>query len=668
MAETTFSRLNMRYGLIYHASDANMAVTDMDSDEADKSRFVLSAETLGDGNYIRIFGEKIPLFSPSVTSYKGEAVFAVFSSDYETSAIARRDAKINFQKLEEGDKVESVPKRDEYSFGNMLLFQEEEENEGKEEESTEETLSEEERNQKKRELKKISTTYVLECCTSPDFVVFKTTAWIDGANLHIMVPSEYPDLIRRNVSEITSYKFERVIIHPLEYHSPNDEYFYIPIKTACIAALAAERLHLPVEIRESARAERGWLKYDFTTYLDGEKPVASRISVEADLGRYPYLWREFQRQTMAAIIPPYHLEALHVEVSVKDSETMPSSLFGSLGYSEALGASEVHTSDIAKAIGKNPLEFRLQLFDEKRKFTDFMPAVDNSELKNITKSVGGKSYFERKWYSSFLQNGEFGLIGKLRGTGIASGIGISGFSTTFVTENEFQALLTYTQKDTVQINSSAFSHGTALKYWKRIIMEELGLESDNQVVFLPYGPDTKDSGPKVLSRFICNFSEQLRTGARRLKQLKESEKPPFSLLIDVENKFSPCEFDSGSFGSMVMEVEISESSLDVVVTRLWADFSLESVAEEERLMNAIKQHILRKISVLGAKLSPKSKMHVTFSHRSSENVAAITELVKGLTVGSLSNAIKEALGGREITLPVTAEKIRFALREKGEKK
>lgn len=642
----------MRYGLIRHADGANLLISSMEAKEMERPHLTLSAETLGENNYIRVFGEKIPIFSPGITGYKGEAIFAVFASDYETADILAREAEITYEEVnkEEGEETAKT-RKDEYSYGNILAFSEKE--------------NDDDGSEKSNGIVKLEHSYMLNKTTSPSHIIFKTTSWHEGANLHVMVPTEYPMLVKKCVSEVTGVRIERVVIHQLEYHSPNDEYFLTPIKTACIAALATESLKVPVEIRESAYSERGEVKYNFTTYMKDGKPLAEQITLEAELGKYPYLWREYQRQAMAAIIPYYPLEALSVEIKIKTSDERPSTLFGSLGYAEALGASEYHISEMARVAKMSPLAYRFLLLGDKRKFTDYIPALESDELKKVLDNIGKKSYFERKWFSCHQQRGDFGLIEKLRGIGIASGVGISGFSTTFITENEFQAVMTYTQKNTVQINSSAFSHGTALKFWKTMIKEEMGLESEEQVIFLPFGPDTKDSGPKILSRFICNFSQQLISGAKRLKQLRESEKPPFSLIIDVENKFSPCEFDPSSFGAMIIEVVIKESAFSLEVTRLWAEFSLESVAEEEKLMNSIKQNILKTIARLGATISDNAKMSISFSHKNSAKVASTSELVRALTTSALANALREALGDKEAFLPVTSESLRKAIREKG---
>ena len=132
MAETTFSRLNMRYGLIRHADGANLLISSMEAKEMERPHLTLSAETLGENNYIRVFGEKIPIFSPGITGYKGEAIFAVFASDYETADILAREAEITYEEVnkEEGEETAKT-RKDEYSYGNILAFSEKENDDDK---------------------------------------------------------------------------------------------------------------------------------------------------------------------------------------------------------------------------------------------------------------------------------------------------------------------------------------------------------------------------------------------------------------------------------------------------------------------------------------------------------------------------------------------------------
>lgn len=675
----------MRFGILLTSNESNVEIRNIKMPELEQKYYVLKADDIPGENRIDIFGTKIPILAEEAIHYKGEAILAIFGPDYESTEILKRQIEIETGEISEPEKkveqqetvnpeaaaetsrdeppidieiedVKDLPfsaedeekiTRDEYGWGNIEDFRQGK-REAKDEEGNITEIF--------KEYRKVESEFNLSSVDSELYTLYSTTCWTEGNSLHVDVPTQYPELVRRSVAEATGIDLKKVILHIQDYNSPADEFFYRPTKIACIAAVACLKLKLPVEIRSRAYSRRGAIKTIRTTYLsDDNHPLAEEVVHTVELGAYPILWREYQRQAIAGLIPSYPLSAFKATVQVEKSDRFPSSLFASLGYSEALASTEYHISEIAKAVDMTPLQFRMTACKDKRKFTDYLPAIELTDIKKITKSVASKSSFDRKWSANNFQKFDFGLLGYIRGIGLASGIGIAGFSTSFIKEHDFQAKLTYTAKDTVTVNSSAFSHGTALKYWQNIIQEELNLDRSDDVIFISSEQSPIDSGPKVLSRFVCNFSRQLLAGAKRLKQLKETEKPPFSLLVDVENKYFPCEFDEGCFGSMVVEIRINENDYRVVVEEVWAEYSIGVIAEETILMNTIKQTIMRTLAENGAILSEHCRINVSINRRLTDNVAAVVSMTRALATGALMNALTQAFGKKGALLPTSAE-------------
>lgn len=672
MAEKkNLSRINMRFGIILTLPESKKIIRNINIPELDSKYTVIKAEDIPGENSIEIFGTKIPILASEELHYKGEAILAIFGTDYESVEILRRQIRVELGDSEEkpsassdeetvseegtdnpdtekeqaDDNIEKLTSH-EYGWGNIEEFRQ---NRRETEESVEASAEE-------KQLRKMQSTFELRSIETGLYTIYSATCWQDGSQLHIEVPTQYPELVRKSVARATGMDLKKIIIHIKDYHAPADEFFYSPTKISAIAAVACLKLKCAVELRSRAYSRRGAIRTERTTYMSEDNhPVAEEVVHTVELGAYPILWQEYQRQAIAGLIPSYPLQAFKAQVKIETSELYPSSLYASLGYSEALASTEYHITELAKSADMTPLQFKLFACKDKRKFTDYLPAIELSELKKITKSVAVKSSFDRKWSANSFQKGDFGLLGYVKGIGLSSGIGIAGFSSTFIKEHEFQAKLIYTPKDTVAVNSSAFSHGTALKYWKNMIKDELGLEKPDDVVFLSSDQSPIDSGPKVLSRFVCNFSRQLQAGAKRLRSLKEKEEPPFSLLVDVENKFFPCEFDEGCFGSMVLEIKVDESDYRVVVEEIWVEYSIGVIAEETILMNTIKQTIMRSLAENGADLSPLCKINISINRRMTDNVAAVVSMTRALTTGALMNALAQAFGKKGASLPTSAE-------------
>ena len=709
MAEKkNFSRIGMRFGCIVSTDEAGCEIRNVVMPELDQKYTAITADDIPGNNDIDIFGTRIPLLAKDELHFKGEAIMALFGPDYESAEILKRQIIIETGEIREKhedvhpDSItinKPIPEEDEdeeiQDEAEIILSEPIEEKPAIDIEimdmpdleelrrRTEKTETEEEkltsgeygwgnlddyRYGKKevhdedgveleilKEFKRVQSTFTLDPVETSLYTLYTATCWMEGNILHIEVPTQYPELVRESIARVTGLEKKKIILHIRDYNSPYDEFFYPPAKLASLAAIACLKLKAPVELRTKAYSRRGAIRTERITYMNEEnRPVAEEVVHTVDLGAFPYLWKEYQRQAIAGLIPSYPLSAFKATVKIEKSINYPSTLFASLGYSEALAATEYHVSELAKESGMTPFQFKIHVNRDKRKFTDYLPAIELGEIRKLTTAIAQKSSFDRKWSANNFQRGDFGLLGYLKGIGIASGIGIAGFSTSFIKENEFSAKMTYTAKDTVTVNSSAFSHGTALRYWKSILQEELGLEKADDAIFLSSEQNPIDSGPKILSRFVCNFSRQLQAGAKRLRQLKETEKPPFSLLVDVENKYFPCEFDEGCFGAMAIELRIDERDYEVTIEEVWAEYSIGVIADEATLVNTIRQAIMRTLVENGANLSAQCGINITINRRITDNIAAVGSVTRALTTAALMNAITQAFGKKGAYLPTSA--------------
>ena len=644
MAERkNFSRYNMRCGILIRASEGGLRVKEIRKPDTDSRYLFITAGDLVGAHSIAINGSHIPLMAADRTAFAGDILMAVFAPDYESAEIMRREISIDTEKTDEIDEgTIKLPPALEYGWGDFTPQEDGE--------------------------KKYRTTeseFTLSHVAEPSLRSYTVTAWTDNANLHIEAPCEWMELVRTAVSDSTGYPKKNIHVHPARYTSKHDEYFISPAILAVFAASAAIKTGLPSEIKDRAIYSRPEIVVKRSTLTDEEgKPLSETVAMTVDMGAYPILPDEYQRQAMAGIIPPYPLKQFNASISIKTSGRYPASFAGSLGYSEALAATEFHISRLAEDASMTPYMYRTAVEKEKRKFTDYLPGFELEEQKKTAEKAVKQSTYERKWSANMFQSGDFSLLGYIRGIGMATGAGISGFSTEFSKKSGFSAVMTFTQKGNVTVNTSALCHPGIMKKWKKIISDRIIPGHPDHVMFLDYSSDTADTGPDVLSRITASFTPQLESAAKNLAVLKESETLPVSLRFDAENTYYPCEFENTGSGTAICEITISESDYIPVVTELWACLAFPEILDEDTLMGSVKRAFLISLAENGVTIPLDFRMHISISATGVEGpVASVSGLVRALTQGALANALYQAGGKDAAILPVSAKRLERVFRK-----
>ena len=367
---------------------------------------------------------------------------------------------------------------------------------------------------------------------------------------------------------------------------------------------------------------------------------------------------------MTGLIPPYPLKGFRGTVRIASSAAHPASFCGSLGYSEALASTEYHISRLAEHAGTTPGLYRAAIEKDKRKFTDYIPGFDLDPVKRCSAEVSSISSYERKWSANAFQKEEFGLLGYIKGIGIAEGAGIAGFSTSLSKETGFSAMMTYTQKHNVTVNTSALNHPGTQKLWKKRIAARLTPDRPEGVMFLEPGPDTLDTGPDTLSRIVSSFTLQLESAAKRLAVLKDTEKLPVSLRFDAENTYYPCEFENSGYGAVACEIMIDKSSMIPSVVGVWASFLFPSVLDRVSLENSIRRTIMMTLQENGMHIPLSFHIHIEISEEGTDDtISSVHQIARGLTLGALADALHQAAGDKAASLPISAEEINTAFGE-----
>lgn len=649
------SRLNMLYGRIIEAPEA-MKIKGIIYPDSDIPSITLDASSIKN-NRFDINGTEISLFAEDEALFKGQFIAAVFSSDYENAELIARDVKIDGEKPNRANETDDLMS---LSFGDIEAVR------NGRSEKVEKTVKEtdEEGNEIEKVVedveyvpyKSVSSVFLLKETESPVKLWYTVNAVYENGILYVSAPNQYPGFLKRIVSSLTKIEEEKIVFYQKDYYAPFDEYLFESAMLAAIASAVAIENRQAVEIRKQAYSRRGEIRSERLTYItDDEKLIGEEVTYTVEMGAYLPFKSEYFRHVSAAIVPNYPLSAFKADVRFIKSARYPYSFYLSLGFSEALASTEYHEARISDYLNLSPMAFKAYYYKDKRRFTDYIPALELAEIKKLTQKTMLKSSFERKWASHQLKNKDYALLGFSRGNGFASGYSISGFSTSFAKEHEYTSKITYNAKDQIIVTISEAANEKSMNLWRQIIKKEMGYEKDESVIFIK--SSTSDSGPRILSRYVSNFSKQLLIGIRKIKELRSTENPPFSIVLSLENKFFPCEFDEGGFASMAISVRIDETDYQSMIEEIYADYSLGYMLDENLLLSAVKEEILSTLTEMGARFTPDVRISISFTRKDSESIASPMQVTRALAIAAFLNATSQALKEKNIALPLSDEDV-----------
>ncbi len=600
-------------------------------------------------------------------SYPGQPLLALFGPDYESVELNLRKIKVLTSPPDVDPQLKVVKKKDdkriptlEYAWGQSAI-------------------------KDLTSYRRVESNFVFEPSVNVTNKRYTITVWEDMKDLHVECPTQWPELVKRTIEKNTDWDRKNIILHNKPYYAINDEYLLYPALYASIAANAAQATGSAIEMRavgESARAginvkRISWIK-DGGNIGNGEsdemKVVAEQVDMKIDQGAFLFASEEYQRQAMTGLLPTYGVDRFVARINITKSYSHPASFCGSLGYSEALASTEYHASRLADYRQMTPYQLRNKIDKEKTKFTSYVPSVSISVGKKNTDHVFDASVFNRKWISNAYQKGDFGLVGYLRGIGMAFGMDVSGFSSKSCMDNHFSSVITFTSRKNITLNSSAPKED----YWKTLISEVFNKDaaqktrssSDTKtsarvqkdtvgIIFQDINQETVDSGPDVLSRFTSCYPMQLKKACIELNEARKNRQAPISVKFDAEGISESTEFNYGGFGTVVLELVVNRSDYKPIVKELWASFCFSKIPQNLSVKQTAKRSILNTLEFCGAVIKEDFKMHIdyTINKTAEDNLASIPSIARGLTMAAFANALYQIGGPEGSVLPASANRL-----------
>ena len=629
----------MRCGIILRSSDAGKKLEGFDMPELDSRFFALTAANIPGSNEINIMGTKMPLLATDYIAYKGQPLLVLFGPDYENTELALDKIKVKTSPIDD-------VKEDSSDFPDPLFF-----SWGLDENG--------ENDEERQQMKKIESSFEMENGDSEAFTRFPILSWQDSnGTMHVECPSQWQALVKESVASALNRSPETITLHPNKYFAKYDEYLIGPAMYSCFTSIASSVTGMPCEMRESGIASRPNISFHTLTWVDkNNKPKHEETSVVIDQGYWAIMGKEVQRQIMVNILPKYSLESFKATIRTQKSSKRPSVFCGSIINAAALSSRGIHTSRLASKMDLTPSSFILDTNKDATRFTDWAPRHDLTDLEEKVRRITANSDFNRKWSSSSLHSGQFGLQGYLYGIGLSSGLSTAGFSTTTAKENQFMAQLSYTTKNNVTVSGYLPQSLTG----DRNIKDALGrsfsnTEQNELVLFIEGAQKAPDSGPDILSSYSSIFLTQLMKATMKLSQLarKEDVELPLTMKFNSQNLALPCEFEYSGFGTAVVEVIIPKTSLIPEVKHVWIDVAL-ALPYIKGIKEKIKSTALLAFDSLGVKIADNFSISVNFSSERKDigTYSSVDNLVRSLIASALSSALWQATGQKSsVKLPV----------------
>ena len=646
MAERVKNRQNISsifFGTLITSNVDRARISRIELPELDNRFTTISAGDLFGDNVFTLFSDTMPILAKGEVLYKGQPILAIFGPDYESVNLAARETVIEYEELKsESTLFDNIKDEEE-----TLLWGDKEELD----------LS---------SLTQVESTYQSNYTLTNNDTLVKVSAWFENETLHISVPTQWTKVLKDNVISSISNQADNVIIHPIPYAADEDEFLIIPILLSCIVANAAVKLKANVEIRANIWAATPSVTIKHTTFLTEEgKPVGEEVSYIADEGAFLFEAGEFKRQALTGLIPSYPVGYFRASVKIVHSNNPPAIFFGNMGFCDALASTELQMTKICSTIGITPTAWKKGFEGSKRKFTDYLPSLDLTPQIRLAEKIINDSNFSRKWSSYESQRGSMSLIPFTRGIGIATGFGISGFSTTFAKKTDYKAQLVCNLNNRVELYTSLPIKGNVNEIIKKLINDEPYFQESDVRIF-DYSTSAIDSGPDVLSRSLGQLTKQLIPALRKLSMKAKRGQLPVSVNVDIDDKLNPCEFESCGTVGVIIETKVDNITFCPIVQEVWINARLGTIYDPKEVKSRIANSAIEALKSSGAILSidpvKPFKFNISLESDNTYNIASIPAAVAGCVKAAFGSSVIQCVPRlKNVTLPISASMIQNAI-------
>jgi CO/xanthine dehydrogenase Mo-binding subunit len=414
--------------------------------------------------------------------------------------------------------------------------------------------------------------------------------------------------------------------------------------------------------------------------------VALEAGIRYNAGAYCGLSNVVLQRGMFNVAGVYQIPNLKVYGRTVATNTVPNGAFRGFGAPQAIFAIEMQMEIIAKKLGLDPLEFKMNHLVKKDELTTTSGTFRQTvKLPELIASVNRLSSYRQK-------TKEFAKAKDQALRGIGMSLFLHGCGFTGSGERDFikaQVKLRKLPDGKVEILAANTDMGQGLKTTlRKIVANTLDLPVEAIIYQNPDTTRVPNSGPTVASRTVMIVGKLLEEAARQLKErwnepgeveVTANYRHPEDMRWD-DQTFTGDAYPAFSWGVNAVEVEVDPLTLEIQVKGVWSAYDVGKAIDDRIMRGQIEGGILQglgygsleKLECRQGRLQQRSVTDyiiptamdgVKMEHRLIDNLYAdgpsgakgAGELTLIGGAPALAAAVSNALGVSIRRLPITSE-------------
>lgn len=366
-----------------------------------------------------------------------------------------------------------------------------------------------------------------------------------------------------------------------------------PSLIGCQVAVAAKKVRKPIQLVLNRREDMGTTpkrhpaKLFYQMALKDGKITGVKADIKLDAGAYAGLSSVVLQRSLIAAIGVYRIDNLDINGDAMLTNLVSNGAYRGFGAPQSFFAIETLMNHVAKKLGKEPLEFKMEYIVKQGDMTAtngmYHHHVPLPEM--IAKAEELSDY-----------NKKYAKYSKPQKERFRKGIGISlflhGCGFTGSAEKDFikskVKLIKYAD-DSVEILASNTDMGQGLKTtFSKIVAKILEIPYEQIIIVNPDTDRVPNSGPTVASRSLMIVGKLLERAAIRMKkewvsgkeiEIIENYQHPDMIPWDIET-FQGDAYPTYSYGLNIVEVETDMLLATSKLTGVWGVFDVGKVIDD----------------------------------------------------------------------------------------
>ncbi len=375
-----------------------------------------------------------------------------------------------------------------------------------------------------------------------------------------------------------------------------------PSLMACQTALASIKIGAPVRLIFDRREDiifttkRHPSETNITSYLENGKIKGMKIDVELDAGPYLGLSDVVLQRAILSMTGAYQIENLEVNGVVYKTNNVFNGAFRGFGAPQSLFALEQHMTQIAKHLGKDPLDLRREYFVQ----TGQLTSTNGIFHENIYLAKMADKLEEISDYKNLKKESDDGNL-------VGYGFAIVPHGGGFTGDGEAVHIkaVVKLKKDTegfvhILVSNVEMGQG-ALTALAKIVASALDIPLDRVVYKNTDTHAVPDSGPTAASRTTMVIGKLLYEAAVKLREVMDVNEE----IIITEHYKQPdyIEWDqdtlqgnaylSYSWAALLARVEVDPLTLEVSCTDIYGIYDVGIPVDEKLLLGQVHGGVIQ---------------------------------------------------------------------------